>query len=507
MLKRLKRTLTKLATPRKERIDGSRVRCLLERLEERAMLSASYGSLPHSYGGAGVGRSAGSDFRPNDSAAFASASNHSTGYATSFGAMRDRGGVGPMYGDVRAQSQLRDSVGQRWSSEQMYRQYSAGPPATWTMAEPVHPTYIVTTYWVYTAPPVKLQPAIQPDPYADPWLDDGGFVPERMAATAGATNGLGIGARDAGADRGIDLGHLPDGPLFNQLNLKNSGTSVNQLYVRSPGPSEVFALARSLTDSSASLPASSHESSTASVLTAVARDLAFQEYSPMGLSVIASNSYDRVSLSAIGSESTASGLLDGFIGPTDLVKADDIVASSDAVARERQAVDAVLQSLNDIDTLVPASASTDVKIQIDLQTDAAVDELTSSEFDGGMVLIQSAGSSDDGGFDLTPIYADHLERFDAPAKMETSVGLFQAVEVAVDEIPVADVAQPSTPAFEMQREIKVDENLPMKREQPASNKAASVVGAATLTGAIVWMNSSKRSRIDRAAQKRGVGRS
>jgi hypothetical protein len=371
----------------------------------------------------------------------------------------------------------------------------------------VYPTYTKTTYFFHETPAIKQQPVFQPDQYADPWLDNDGFVPERMAATAATMNGLGMGARDASTDRGIDPGRLPGGPLFNQPNTKNSGALGNQFNVRPPSASEVFALARSLTDSSASLPTLSHESNTASVLTAVARDLAFQEYSPMGLSMIASSSYDRVSVSAIASESATSDLLDGFIGSTDLAKTDDVVASSGAVAREREAVDAVLQSLNDIDTLLPASASTDVKIQIDLQTDAAVDELISSEFDGGMVLIQSAGISDDGGFDLTPVYADHLERFDVPAKMETSVGLFQAVDVAVDEVPVADVAQPTAPTFEMQREIKVDENPPIKREQPSSNKAASVVSAATLTGAIIWMNSSKRSRSNAAVQKRRGSRS
>ena len=46
MLKRFKLKLTKRNAARKERSGVLRVRGLLERLEDRAMLSASYGSAP-----------------------------------------------------------------------------------------------------------------------------------------------------------------------------------------------------------------------------------------------------------------------------------------------------------------------------------------------------------------------------------------------------------------------------------------------------------------------------
>src|SRR5215212_4021851 len=46
----LKRRLTTLVAYRKERVGAAGMRCLLERLEDRTMLSASHGSIPHGQG-------------------------------------------------------------------------------------------------------------------------------------------------------------------------------------------------------------------------------------------------------------------------------------------------------------------------------------------------------------------------------------------------------------------------------------------------------------------------
>src|SRR5262245_40001055 len=49
MFRSLRQTMTRRFTPRKERTDGVRPRGQLERLEDRAMLSASYGTMSHNH--------------------------------------------------------------------------------------------------------------------------------------------------------------------------------------------------------------------------------------------------------------------------------------------------------------------------------------------------------------------------------------------------------------------------------------------------------------------------
>jgi hypothetical protein len=113
----------------------------------------------------------------------------------------------------------------------------------------------------------------------------------------------------------------------------------------------------------------------------------------------------------------------------------------------------------------------------------------------------------DNAFDSAPMFAEQLEKLEAPTGMETSVGLYQAVDVASDDAKTADTAQPVDAKTESQSPIK--ESLPALRKQATSQKAAALVGATTLTGALVWLNkkSSQASQSDAIAQKRRVPRS
>jgi hypothetical protein len=250
------------------------------------------------------------------------------------------------------------------------------------------------------------------------------------------------------------------------------------------------------------------ETGTVAALTAVAREVAFQEFSATLFQANATSPADRANFDLVGAETAQSDMLDGFIPPADASIANDAVNSSDAVARERQAVDAVLEELHDLDKLLPGGASMDVNFPIDLQEESSLDELAAGEVDGGMVLLQSTRDANESGFDLTPVYADHLERFDAPAKMEMTVGMFQAVDVAIDEAPIIEAAPTTDSSTELKPEIKLDDTLPTKRDQSSSNKAAAIVGATTLTGALVWLNraGSRFGRQKPTAQKRHVFR-
>jgi hypothetical protein len=201
-------------------------------------------------------------------------------------------------------------------------------------------------------------------------------------------------------------------------------------------------------------------------------------------------------------------MLDGFIRPTDGSVDDATVNSSDAVVREREAIDAVLDELHDPEKFPPAIASTDTNLQVDLQADAALNEMLAGEVDGGMVLLQSTGDANGSGLDLTPVYTDHFDRSDRPAKMETSVGMFQAVDVQTDDAPINDSVSQMESTSRLAPEVKIDQNAPIQREPSSSSKAAALVGATTLTGALVWLTGSAR-RIqpsESTAQKRRPSR-
>ena len=97
-----------------------------------------------------------------------------------------------------------------------------------------------------------------------------------------------------------------------------------------------------------------------------------------------------------------------------------------------------------------------------------------------------------------------------PAKMETSVGMFQAMDVASDDAPIVETCTPNGFADATQSaNTKLEDNLPTKREQSSSNKAATLIGATTSDWRLLWMNRSG-SRIDQpkpTAQKRRARRS
>jgi hypothetical protein len=293
-----------------------------------------------------------------------------------------------------------------------------------------------------------------------------------------------------------DHGHSPN-PSSYDKSYEKLGPFTGSLFASGSGVTDIPSVPQIL----------SRETGSIAALSAAARELAFQDYSSKLFQVNVTTSYDRANVGTLGTEAIPSDVLDGFIRPTDESAVDDVANSTDAVARERDAVDAVLQSLHDVDKLLPSAASNDVDFQIDLQTETAADGLPVNEVDGGMVMLQSTGDANESGFDLTPVYANQLERFDAPAKMETSVGLFQAIDVAADETPISDAAQQTDPAIELNRDIKLNDNLPAKREK-SSHKAAAILGATTLTGALVWLNRSvsKSVQPEPAAQKRRAAR-
>jgi hypothetical protein len=501
MFRKLRQKMTRRVAPRSERTDVVRVRGLVERLEERAMLSASYGSMAHGYSGPDYGQPGGAASHFGASAAVASQQQMSMSYQTymysggqeSGGSYRELQNGPPMQMAFQPPPRTR-SFEQHPLQNSAWNQSYASPPSPFGYSpytEPDYysyfepePVYVVSEYHI-----VSALPKVQEVQHLEATISNYDVAPHRPPP------------------KPLPTGLLDSIVAGNRASAQNAYQSlpVSPDLVRETIPSGVGILGFNST--MADLPSVSQilsrETSTVATLSAVAREVAFQEFSPKLFQANATDAYDRANLNALGTGSTQPDMLDGFIRPTDESIAGEIVNSSDAVARERDAVDAVLEDLHDVDTLLPATDSTTLKFQIDLQTETALDEMPAGEVDGGMVLLQSTGDANGNGFDLTPVYANQLERFEAPAKMETTVGMFQAVDIVTDDAPINELVPQTESNTKLRPETKFDEKLPTRHER-SSNKAAAVVGATTLTGALVWLSRSGRrfGRPEATAQKR-----
>lgn len=539
MFDQFKRTLTKLLASVNERANVARARGTLERLEDRVMLSATYG-----------------DFGPppTSSPTVFAAPQQQRGAVSytlqSFSGVSEVGRVYGRYGDQPLMQsslapQRMGSVGQRWElAVNSYQSFAAPPPAYQEMfIYRSGPGYSSLSYVEITPQGTLMISSIQAKPVSLPReplpLDTGdlgyGAPPpfNRSQQKPNSANGSSVAANASGATGAnnlvpnvpgnvwIDPGHAFDNARNEQ---RSSGSNVGGKITQGLGgstykvtPNYPFGdnvLAGNASTGSELLTVPqilSRETTTASVLNAVARELAFQEFSASLFQPNATASLDRASVETVGRDVAHSDLNDGLIVSSDESTNTTIVNSSDTVAREREAVDAVLDELEDVDTLMPTPQSHAENSNTELPDDSAFNVLGIDEAEGGeggMVLLPLTADDNGNGLDLTPVYAEHVERLTAPAKMEASIGIFyQAMDLAPDDAPLVDVASQTSPASQAARETKSTGELPSKREQSGAGKAAMLIGATTLTGALVWMGRGGRvARQNPTAQKRRVTR-
>lgn len=501
MLNQLRQTLRKLLAPRRVRRESLRMRWPLERLEDRVMLSASFGPKAYGHGGAGFGPHGGVGPYFAEPAAFASHPQQSIGYEPrSFSQARN---AGPAFKGIPDRSQSLSE-----SREYPLMQDTIGPPQEMS----TYDTASFGSTWerYFTSPPqfVRTVPA-GPLPLAAPEYHP---APTTVSSPQPVYNSKII-------VESIVVIFVPSkppsalrSPFPNSIELPTDPI---------PSPWEVPALAGSLTDVPATQQLIARDNSIVAMLTATARDLAFRDYAPNLLLLSTAASNDRVNLGSSAKDAAPIESLDGFIRPYSESFVDDLVHSTDSVTQEREAINRVLRDLRDVETPLPANAPTasaveesdnsqDLNVEIDLwQTESIADEMPAGEVQGGMVLLQSTGDANESGFDLTPVYAERIERFNMPASMETSVGLIQAIDVAADEIPVSDSARPANSTAEPQSQIQTDDRLQTQREEPTSRKSAALVGATTLTGGLLWLSrkASKDGQPQPVLQKRRVRRS
>ena len=109
--------------------------------------------------------------------------------------------------------------------------------------------------------------------------------------------------------------------------------------------------------------------------------------------------------------------VDGFIRPTDESIVDDIVQFVGCRGSRARSGRRGARELQDVDTAARPqptsqrcrqSRTNDLNFQIDSADGDVADELPAGEVDGGMVLLQSTGDANESGFDLTPVYAEHV---------------------------------------------------------------------------------------------------
>ncbi len=257
----------------------------------------------------------------------------------------------------------------------------------------------------------------------------------------------------------------------------------------------------------------SHDIHAAALAPQGALDAAFQSYASQLLLVTTGIGNDRACLTSADDLSGQAGdALDDFIRLSDFALADDEVIAGKAVERERAAVDAVLQRLQDLDSLPSELGNTDTgreetgsANEAGLWSDgpfpAPLENVALAAAEGGMVLLQASGEANESAINLANVAGDHLDLLNARVGVEASIGFYQAVDVGSDDLS-ADNLPTANPAVEPARQARPDNRYSNDGGGESPRKAAATVGASTLVGALLWCARRTQRDDDRAADSK-----
>ena len=106
-----------------------------------------------------------------------------------------------------------------------------------------------------------------------------------------------------------------------------------------------------------------------------------------------------------------------------------------------------------------------------------------ADAEGGMVMLETSGDANDSVFDLSG-WRTTSRICSVRAGVEAAVGFYQAMDVATDEVPTADVPAANT-EFESARHGERTIASRHKAKGTSPNNAAAAVGATILVGAAV----------------------
>jgi len=516
-------------------------RFAFERLEDRAMLSASSGKVPHGNGNSGGGSNGRGGPQANEKPAFTSQPQNPPGHA--YGNIRNQSSLDPAAGRFKNQPAKHESFGPqvpdpRLSSSGQHVPSGltarnvvshpepinypvddslAGLPPGLRPFEPTpsQPTYSpsYTSWQQFAATPTPaIHTLTQQVTTYYPKLDEA-VTTTRQVRTRTLAPEINVVETFYATPVMILKSPSPTYPSFfiiqpiipnvasvaplPQIRLPNV-LPVDLPVAGIPPASNVLGVASTLVDLPVVPQFIVRDATSAAALSTVARDVALRDYAPRLPLMNAASPYDRATLMSSATEALSWEALDGFIATYDETFASDLSNPAGALSREREAVNAVLQELegvalpvapSSIEAISPIDGANN-EVMSDILTELwnienLADGILAGEVDRGMVLLQSTGDANESNIDLTQVYADQVERFEAPVAMETSIGLYQAVDVALEEGPLSDPAQPASSTTQAPRELKLDVPLPEQREQSASPKAAALVGASTLVGALL----------------------
>lgn len=263
-------------------------------------------------------------------------------------------------------------------------------------------------------------------------------------------------------------------------------------YVRAPGETVLPAVA--VVKAAYTTAATTKSDDSSSRPTIPVTDVAFQGYMPQ-LLLVANASQSAATPGGNSEKTVPTDDADGdFIQLDGSLDANGTPAA-DAIAQERAAVDAVLERLQDVDSLpVDAFANhiTDQQL-IDAATALPFDSIAFADTEGGMVMIDVSEASVAVPANAAVLAENAIELPSLNTGVESAVGFYQAIDVGGDEFSTAESAPISRPSIEPLDTARPENRLSRDGGNRSQKTAAAIV-ASTLAGALLW--ASQRSRRD-----------
>lgn len=471
-----------------ERVLGLRPGRRFERLEDRAMLSATMGPPQFSHDAHNLAQPvfAGPQFAsagmfappPRDHMESPSGmylSNAMLG--PNVGGMHAEPGI--MGGPHGGTSQLSSG----YSTSNSWANFEGQPDPSYPQpTQPAQQTQ--TTYYIVfitSSMPLKALAMTAPpaDTYDPPPNSGSGQSPPKSLAISAPPADLPI--PNSSRAPGAKSTDLPRGGNFAASN----AVSINSAALNIPSATQI----------------ATRDVDSAALMPSTALDAAFQSYAARLLLTTSTNAKEYSLLKSLDSDATTNDEAAGdFIRLTDFTISNDDLSSTDAVERERAAVDEVLRGLEELDTLpadsISSAMSTDETAAID---EAGFNSLGESfgfapitDIEGGMVMLRASDGANDCAFNLLSAGDANVDLLGFRVGVEASVGFYQAVDVATDDSP-APIDMPTvSPVAEPARQIEHNERASIDGENGASPKAAAAIGATSLIGAMLWVSQRPR---------------
>ncbi len=241
-----------------------------------------------------------------------------------------------------------------------------------------------------------------------------------------------------------------------------------------------------------------------------ALDAALQSYtSQLLLATSAASGQMATSIKSSDQSLSNSDPADDFIRLGESASQDLFAASTDAIVQERAEVEAVLKNLKDADDLPSKLDGSDLANAIGAPQDQEgqiADLVFGSTFDladadGGMILLKATGDANESPISLASVAEAHPDLFSGHVGVEPSIGLYQAIDMGVEELSATENAPVAKPSAQPSQQAKPDNRYSSNAGNgTSSRKAAAALTVSTLAGGLLWVASRKKSDEDDAEE-------